>query len=77
MSIIFDDVSCLLHLSVSERLLDHSTIHISKTFYLMVTKLVFDVSDALKDIEDTREYHARCSFLTKKNIDYLNAAVDI
>lgn len=37
MSINLGDVLCLLHLPITRRLLDHSTIHRSKAFNLMVT----------------------------------------
>lgn len=47
MSITLDDVSCVLHLPISGRLLDHDRINIDGALEMMVDYLGVDPGDAL------------------------------
>lgn len=53
MSITQDDVSCLLHLTLKGRLLDHSMIIRDESLVMIVTNLEVDPGDYLEEIKDT------------------------
>lgn len=53
MSIILDDVSCLLHLLIRGRLLDHTKINIDKEVEFMETYMGLDLRDAIQELEAT------------------------
>lgn len=48
MSIELNDVSCLLHLSIKGRLLDHNKINIDDTLEMMVDYLRANLGDAMR-----------------------------
>lgn len=75
MSIIFDVVSSLLHLSIRGKLLYHSRMTRLDPLDMMVTYLEVDPSDFQKEMDDTRRCHARFLFLEKLYIYHLNASV--
>lgn len=51
MSIILDGVSCLLHLSIMERILDHSMINRDDALEMMVDYLGANLRVAMKELE--------------------------
>lgn len=65
MSITLDDVSCLMHLSIRGRLLDHGRIIRDEAVEMMVTYLGSDLGDSMKEVEDTLRCHARFIFLDR------------
>lgn len=76
MSITLDDVSSLPHLSIMERLLDHSRMTKPDALEMMVTYLRDDREDALKKMEGTRGCHVPFVFLEKLSIHNLAAKVE-
>lgn len=64
-SITVDDVSCLLHLSISGTLLDHSRINRVVALEMMMDYLGAEPDNDLKEIKDTRWGHARFRFLDR------------
>ncbi|CAL5209205.1 unnamed protein product [Lathyrus oleraceus] len=65
MSITLDDVSCLMHLSIRGRLLDHGRIIRDEAVEMMVTYLGSDLGDSMKEVEDTLGCHDRFVFLDR------------
>ena len=76
MSITLDDVSSLLHLPIRGRLLNYSRISRPDVHDMMVQYLVVDSCDAQKEIDDTRRWHARFSFLKELYKYHLVAVVE-
>ncbi|XP_050902122.1 protein MAIN-LIKE 1-like [Lathyrus oleraceus] len=64
-SITLDNVSCLLHLSIGEKLLDHGRISKDETLKLMVDYLGLDLEASMREMEKTIWAHARFEFLKK------------
>ncbi|XP_050889851.1 uncharacterized protein LOC127095164 [Lathyrus oleraceus] len=62
-SITPDDVSCLPHLLIRGKLLDHGRISKGEALYFMVDYLGVDPETALMNMERTRGAHARFEFL--------------
>lgn len=62
-SITPDDVSCLLHLLIRGKLLDHRRISKGEALDFMVDYLGVDPETALTKMEGTRGAHARFEFL--------------
>lgn len=65
MSITLDDVSCLLHIPIRGRLLDHDKITRDETVVMMMTYLRAGLGDSLKGVEDTCGCHARFRFMER------------
>ncbi|XP_058734274.1 protein MAIN-LIKE 1-like [Vicia villosa] len=65
MTITLDEVPCLLHLLIRERLLDHERIKREKGVNLMVTLLGVDPSKESEEANCTRGAHAQFRFLEK------------
>ncbi|XP_050895819.1 uncharacterized protein LOC127102495 [Lathyrus oleraceus] len=65
MSITLDDVSCLLHLLLRGKILDHGRIRKEEALELMVDYLGVDLEAAMMELEKTRGDHARFEFLKK------------
>lgn len=72
--ITLDDVSCLLHLPIRGRLLDHGRNIIDEIMEMMVNYLGIDPGDALQEIKTTRGCHARFRFLERLYIKQLHVA---
>lgn len=77
MSIILDDVFCLLHLLIIERLLDHPPTQRLEQLDLTVKQLNVDASGTQKEIKNTKVCHATFSFLIEKYINHLNVVVNV
>lgn len=65
MSITIDDISCLLHIPIRGRLLNHSKITRVDALDMMVTCLGADLSEAQIEIDTTIGAHARFPYLEK------------
>lgn len=65
MSITLDDVSCLLHLLISGKLLNHWRINKDEALELMVDYLGVYPETVLREFEKVRGAHARFEFLKK------------
>lgn len=65
MSITFDNVSCLLHLLIRGKLLDHGRISKDEILEMMVDYLGVDTTDAMAEMDRTRGAHARFEFLKR------------
>lgn len=65
MSITLDGVSCLVHLPIMGRLLNHDRIIKNEALVMIMTYSGADPGDALKEIEDTRGCHVRSGFLER------------
>ena len=65
MSIILDDVSCLLHLPIRGKLLDHERIIKDDSLDMMVNSLRVDPETTMRKFEKTSEAHAKFEFLKK------------
>lgn len=65
MTTTLDDVSCLMHLPIRGRLLDHRRMGREEAFDIMVTHLGDDPGKAAKKEANTRGAHARFSFFGK------------
>lgn len=63
MYITLDNISCLLHLPIRGRLLDHSMINRADALDMKVAYLGAEPKDALKVIEVSKGYHARFGFI--------------
>ncbi|CAL5214714.1 unnamed protein product [Lathyrus oleraceus] len=63
MSTTLDDVSCLLHLLIRGRFLDHWRITKDKAVEMMVEYLRLDPEKAVEEVSRTRGAHARFEFL--------------
>lgn len=59
MSITLNDASCLLHLPIRGKLLDHMNINIDDALELMVDYLGVDLEASMREFESTRWAHAR------------------
>lgn len=62
MIITLDDVSCLMHLPIKVRLLDHGRIEREEGFDMMVRHLGADPAKAAHEAQETRGAYARFSF---------------
>lgn len=71
MSITLEDVSCLLHLSIRGKLLDHGRIRKDEALKIMIEYLGVDLENAMVEFEKTRGAHARFEFLKKVCINEL------
>lgn len=71
MSITHDNKSSLLHLSIRGKILDHGKIRKDEALELMVDYLGVSPEVALREMEKTREAHARFEFLENVYIDEL------
>lgn len=76
MFITFDDVSCLLHLLIWGRLLNHPRINKFEAYEFMVNYLGVDSSESQKELDATRGAHARFSCLEELHKYHLVAEVD-
>lgn len=65
MSITLDDVSCLLHLPIRGKLLDHWRIIKNEALKYIVDYIGVDLDDALMEMERNKGAHARYEFLKK------------
>lgn len=65
MFITLDGVSCLLHLLIRGKLLDHGRISKDETLVMMVDYLRVDLADVMAEMDGTRGAHARFKFLKK------------
>lgn len=65
MSVTHDNVSCLLHLPIRGKFLDHGRISRDEALELMVDYMRVDLDAALREFEATRGSHARFRFLKK------------
>lgn len=63
MSITLDNVSCLLHLPINGRFLDHGRVTKDDTIEMMVKYLGVDPKKAMKEVDRTRGARARFNFL--------------
>lgn len=73
---LIDYVSCLLHLTITETLLDYSRINRADALEMMMTYLGDDSGKSQHEINNTRWCHARFSFLVKLYEDHLTTIVD-
>lgn len=73
MFITLDDILCLLHLPIKEKLLDQDKNIKDKAMEIMVTYLEYDLWDSLKEVEDTQGCHARSGFLKRLYVQQLIA----
>lgn len=73
MSIILDNVSCMLHLSTIGRLLDHYRMTRSDVLEMIVTYLGVGPMNALKEIKVTRVANARFRFMESQYTHHLSA----
>ena len=65
MSITLDDVSCLLHLPIRGKLLDHGRINKDEELELIVDYMVVDLENAMREMEKPRGTDVRFEFLKK------------
>ncbi|XP_050893761.1 protein MAIN-LIKE 1-like [Lathyrus oleraceus] len=65
MFITLDDVSCLFHIPINEKLIDHGRITRDEALEMMVDYLGVDPEDAMSEFENTIRAHARFEFLKK------------
>lgn len=77
MSITLGDISCLLHLMTTRRLLYHSKIRGPEALDLIVNHLRVDLVKAQEEIDDTRGCHTIFSFHVNNYVDHLHADVDV
>lgn len=77
MSITLDEVSCLLHLPIRGKLLDHCMIIRDEVVEMMVTYLEVDIGDSLKEVEDTWGCHARFKFPERSYVEQLTTAEQV
>lgn len=63
MSITLEDVSCLLHLPIRRRFLDHGRITKDEAIEVMVEYLGVDLEKAIEEVDRTMGAHARSEFL--------------
>lgn len=71
MYITLDDVSCLLHISIRGRLLDHGGITKDEAFEMMVYYLGADPWKAKEELDRTKGAHARFEYPEKVYKDKL------
>lgn len=71
MSITLDDVSCLLHIPIRGKLLDHFRLSRDEVVEMMVTYLLVDPSDDQKEVVNTIDAHAKFRFLEYLYKDHL------
>lgn len=76
MSITIDDISCLIHLPIRERLLNHSRIFRVDSLDIVVTYLGNDSGEAQIENDATRGAHAIFSYLGKLYKYHLDATVE-
>lgn len=67
MSITLDDVSCLLHLPIRGRFLDHGRTTKDEAVEIMVEYLGVDPKKAMEEVDRTRGARARFKFLRNIN----------
>lgn len=65
MSITLDDVSCLMHLPIRGKLLDHGRISKDETLEMMVDYLKVDLANVMTEMDRTIWAHARFEFLKR------------
>jgi len=65
MTVILDNVSCLLHLTIYDMLLSHSPITRDTVVEWMVEQLGSDSSEALVDVTQTKGVHCRFNCLRR------------
>jgi len=65
MTVTLDDVACLLHLPIDDRLLSHGSISRDEAVELMETYLGSSTGDALKEVQKTKGAHCRFSYLER------------
>ncbi|XP_050914136.1 protein MAIN-LIKE 1-like [Lathyrus oleraceus] len=74
MSITLDDVSCLLHLSIRGRFLDHDRMAKDEAPEIMIEYLGVDPGEAMDELDKIRGAHARFVYLKKVYEDALLSA---
>lgn len=77
MSITLDDVPSLIHLLIRGRLLNHFRIYRSDALDMILQYLRVDSIDAQREMDDTRECHARFVLLNELYKYHLTAAVEV
>lgn len=65
MSITLDDMSCLLDLLISGKLIDHGSIIRDEALEMIIDYLRFDPDDSIRKFEKSRGAHTRFEFLKK------------
>lgn len=74
MSIILNDVSCLLHIPINGRFLDHGKMTKDEALERRVEYLGIDQRDAMNELDKTMGVHARFVYLKKVYDDVLLSA---
>ena len=74
MSITLDDVSCLLHLPIRGRFLDHGRMTKDEALEMMVEYLGADLGEVMDELDKTRGDRARFVYLKKVYDDALLSA---
>ncbi|XP_058783827.1 protein MAIN-LIKE 1-like [Vicia villosa] len=73
-TIILDDVACLLHLPIRGTLFHHDRITKEEAQEMLIAELGADPNDALEEVQRIRGAHVRFSFLQRQYVAQLIAA---
>lgn len=76
MSITLDDVLCLIHLSIKGKLLNYYRTTKTEALEMMVIYLGVDPEKTHQELDDTRGYHSRFSFLVDLHKHHLDASME-